>query len=579
MGGDSWRSGRRGRRSESRCKDTFDSEHQSWLMHSGFMPKGGEGRRRGGGGGGGNASQDDGGSSRATVMLSARTFGRRGQEGGRERTEETSEGYGGGGVYGGGRDGGGGGGGGLGTRKDSRERSSRKQGGGGSERTRSWGRGSSDGDGGEWQCNTVWVGGCPDDITDRELEQAFSKIGPVDQVRIKHSFRDTFAFVKFRRSSHAKDAVNELNQASIFGVVVKVGFASRGVLEESRHHNGASRGGGENGSSGGPHRGQEPGQGERRTSSVAFAAGDRPWDERVDRKHFSRDRSRQDVEQDSASYRHHELSDNGRSRSPRHNQRQGPPRCSQPHRETTPQKLQQQQQQEHQKQQHHHNYSKHQQQQQQKTQTQDNDLQKQQQPQRRQQQQQQKQRHQQNHHHQHHQHQQQQQQQTQQQQQQQPQQQKQQQNQSQQQHRQQQQQHQEHELEHEPPQPDASRQRDDEERRSSDRDEVREAEAPSLDVKAQKTDGKSPHGSVNKQRRGQVRVNLWQLPLDMEEDELLEIAADFGVVTKHEFWAEKGQMCAMVEYESRDEALAAVGELHDRRMDGWDKFLKAVVCD
>jgi len=84
---------------------------------------------------------------------------------------------------------------------------------------------------------------------------------------------------------------------------------------------------------------------------------------------------------------------------------------------------------------------------------------------------------------------------------------------------------------------------------------------------------------VNKQRRGQVRLNLWQLPADFEGDELMEIASDYGAVLSHEFWQEKKQMCAMVEYETRDQAMAALEALHNRKMDGWHMLLKALVCD
>lgn len=84
---------------------------------------------------------------------------------------------------------------------------------------------------------------------------------------------------------------------------------------------------------------------------------------------------------------------------------------------------------------------------------------------------------------------------------------------------------------------------------------------------------------VNKDRRGQVRVNLWQLPLDFDEDELLDMASDYGTVRTHQLWQEKHQMCAMVEFSARDEAMAALNGLHNRKMEGWRMFLKLLVCD
>jgi len=84
---------------------------------------------------------------------------------------------------------------------------------------------------------------------------------------------------------------------------------------------------------------------------------------------------------------------------------------------------------------------------------------------------------------------------------------------------------------------------------------------------------------VSKQRRGQVRLNMWQLPADFEEDELLEVATDFGRVISHDLWSEKNQMCAMVEYETREQALAALGQIHNRKMEGWHMLLKTLVCD
>eukprot|EP00928_Gymnodinium_smaydae_P065376 TRINITY_DN48533_c0_g1_i1.p1 TRINITY_DN48533_c0_g1~~TRINITY_DN48533_c0_g1_i1.p1 ORF type:complete len:345 (-),score=70.49 TRINITY_DN48533_c0_g1_i1:195-1229(-) len=85
--------------------------------------------------------------------------------------------------------------------------------------------------------------------------------------------------------------------------------------------------------------------------------------------------------------------------------------------------------------------------------------------------------------------------------------------------------------------------------------------------------------NVSKYRQGQVRVNLWQLPDDFEEDELLEVASDYGAIRTYELWSELKQKCAMIEFESKESAMAALDGLHNRKMEGWHKPLKLLVCD
>jgi len=68
----------------------------------------------------------------------------------------------------------------------------------------------------------IWVGGCPNDISEREVEKEFSRIGDVEEVVIKHSARDTFLFVQFARLRDAKDAIRNLDQVKAFGGVIKV---------------------------------------------------------------------------------------------------------------------------------------------------------------------------------------------------------------------------------------------------------------------------------------------------------------------------------------------------------------------
>eukprot|EP00928_Gymnodinium_smaydae_P015403 TRINITY_DN15694_c0_g1_i1.p1 TRINITY_DN15694_c0_g1~~TRINITY_DN15694_c0_g1_i1.p1 ORF type:complete len:394 (+),score=38.32 TRINITY_DN15694_c0_g1_i1:94-1182(+) len=91
--------------------------------------------------------------------------------------------------------------------------------------------------------------------------------------------------------------------------------------------------------------------------------------------------------------------------------------------------------------------------------------------------------------------------------------------------------------------------------------------------------GADAKNNVSKYRQGQVRVNMWQLPVDFEEDELLDMASDYGTVRSYELWSELKQKCAMVEFSERESALAAREGLHNRKMEGWNMNLKLLVCD
>jgi len=74
----------------------------------------------------------------------------------------------------------------------------------------------------------IWIGGCPSDITEREIERLCAKYGPVHNVTIKHSSRDTFAFARYGQLSHAKDAIRGLDQRMAFGSgIIKVAPANR----------------------------------------------------------------------------------------------------------------------------------------------------------------------------------------------------------------------------------------------------------------------------------------------------------------------------------------------------------------
>jgi len=67
--------------------------------------------------------------------------------------------------------------------------------------------------------------------------------------------------------------------------------------------------------------------------------------------------------------------------------------------------------------------------------------------------------------------------------------------------------------------------------------------------------------------------------MDMEEDELLDISADFGRVLGHSLWQERGQKCGWLEYGSMEEAKTAFEALDNRRMVDWHMRVKALLND
>eukprot|EP00927_Polykrikos_kofoidii_P053348 TRINITY_DN4775_c0_g1_i2.p1 TRINITY_DN4775_c0_g1~~TRINITY_DN4775_c0_g1_i2.p1 ORF type:complete len:422 (+),score=61.58 TRINITY_DN4775_c0_g1_i2:47-1312(+) len=417
MGGDAQR---RGRRSESRGKDGGgggDPEHRRWLMQNGFMINredvDGKGRWSGNKGSGRKGRGEDyyrnAGDDRGSRDRGNDDRGNYGYRGNYRDRDDDRGGYQ---HRGGGDD--------RGHRDDDRGSYQHRGGGygdrGGGYRDQSGGRGGyGDRDKGGYQDRgnsrsnadrspelrryprgkgkgkrtvdehdlsepTVWVGGCPNDITERELEKEFSKLGPVTHVTIKHSSRDTFAFVSFEEISHAATAIREMDQAKLFGGIVKVATSNRksAPAKQTDTHDH-------------PRESREP-----RPSSAPHG----------------RSRSQ------------------SRSRGSRRPQR---PRGS-----------------------------------------------------------------------------------------------------------------------------------PDREQRARDREPV--------------SRGRGYVGSRDGGQR-RIRVNLWQLPVDMEDDELIEIASDYGQVLAHGIWKEGKQKCGWLEYATMQEANTCLQELDDRRMDMWDMRIRACVSD
>lgn len=72
-----------------------------------------------------------------------------------------------------------------------------------------------------------------------------------------------------------------------------------------------------------------------------------------------------------------------------------------------------------------------------------------------------------------------------------------------------------------------------------------------------------------------VKVYLSQLPRDMDEDELLEVASEYGEVLSHSLERQGAYKFGYVEYKRKSEAKIATQELDDRQMQGWHMRLQA----
>lgn len=76
--------------------------------------------------------------------------------------------------------------------------------------------------------STIWIGGCPQNITERDIERVTSRFGTVHKVTMKTSSRDTFCFVQYGNERNARDAIRQLDQTRPFGEgVIKVATANK----------------------------------------------------------------------------------------------------------------------------------------------------------------------------------------------------------------------------------------------------------------------------------------------------------------------------------------------------------------
>lgn len=74
-------------------------------------------------------------------------------------------------------------------------------------------------------------------------------------------------------------------------------------------------------------------------------------------------------------------------------------------------------------------------------------------------------------------------------------------------------------------------------------------------------------------------MKLGAMPLDMDREELLELGDGYGKVVHSNLWVDNANSCnaGVLEYDTRAEALKALSDLNDRRMDGWDKKITAIL--
>lgn len=71
--------------------------------------------------------------------------------------------------------------------------------------------------------STVWVGGLPKDIMEKELEEQFDKFGDIADIRIKTGGSGPpYAFVQYKYAEDAQKCIEEMDKETAFGVPVKV---------------------------------------------------------------------------------------------------------------------------------------------------------------------------------------------------------------------------------------------------------------------------------------------------------------------------------------------------------------------
>eukprot|EP01112_Ceratiomyxa_fruticulosa_P007341 TRINITY_DN1899_c0_g1_i9.p1 TRINITY_DN1899_c0_g1~~TRINITY_DN1899_c0_g1_i9.p1 ORF type:complete len:234 (+),score=49.26 TRINITY_DN1899_c0_g1_i9:206-907(+) len=71
---------------------------------------------------------------------------------------------------------------------------------------------------------SLYVGGIPTDVSQREMEDKFTRYGPIARIEIKRGF----AFLEYRDRRDGDDAIRDLDGATLFGEKVRVEWAKGG---------------------------------------------------------------------------------------------------------------------------------------------------------------------------------------------------------------------------------------------------------------------------------------------------------------------------------------------------------------
>merc|ERR1712196_185898 len=83
--------------------------------------------------------------------------------------------------------------------------------------------------------HTIWVGGLPAHVTERDVEKFCRGYGDIHNVNIKYGRVDTFAFVTFSSQRLAEKCMTDLNQTAWFNEkdrLIKVGPVTAAKEEE-----------------------------------------------------------------------------------------------------------------------------------------------------------------------------------------------------------------------------------------------------------------------------------------------------------------------------------------------------------
>jgi len=105
----------------------------------------------------------------------------------------------------------------------------------------------------------IWIGGLSSRITEDDIRDEFQTFGPIIEVKVRQTSRDTFAFVEYEKEKDAQKAVAEMDQKIILRNRVKVNWAQQKSGGSNKMSgNGGDRGSGGHGSSNGSKAGPPP---------------------------------------------------------------------------------------------------------------------------------------------------------------------------------------------------------------------------------------------------------------------------------------------------------------------------------